>query len=49
MEKDLVRHGKRLRVKIPAGIKTGQKIRLRNARLTTDGVPGDIYVKVLVK
>jgi curved DNA-binding protein len=48
-EKDLVRNGKRLRVKIPAGIITGQKIRLRNARLTTDGLPGDIYVKVLVK
>ena len=48
-EKDLVRNGKRLRVKIPAGIKTGQKIRLRNAQLTTDGAPGDIYIKVLVK
>ncbi len=49
MEKDLTRRGKKLRVKIPAGIRSGQKIRLRNARLTTDGVPGDIYIKVLVK
>ncbi|MDO9334425.1 MAG: DnaJ C-terminal domain-containing protein [Dehalococcoidales bacterium] len=49
MEKDLVRKGKRLRVKIPAGIKSGARIRLRNARLTTDGLPGDIYIKILVK
>jgi curved DNA-binding protein len=49
MEKDLVRKGKRLRVKIPAGIKSGTRIRLRNARLTTDGLPGDIYIKILVK
>src|SRR5208283_320956 len=49
MEKDLTRNGKRLRVTIPARIKSGMKIRLRNARLTTDGVPGDIYIKVNVK
>jgi DnaJ-class molecular chaperone len=49
MEKDLVRKGKRLRVKIPAGIKSGTRIRLRNARLATDGLPGDIFVKILVK
>jgi len=48
-EKNLVRKGKKLRVKIPAGIKSGTRIRLRNARLTTDGLPGDIFVKVLVK
>jgi DnaJ-class molecular chaperone len=49
MEKDLPRNGKKLRVKIPARIKSGTKIRLRNARLTTDGIPGDIYIKVNVK
>ncbi|MDP2920369.1 MAG: DnaJ domain-containing protein [Dehalococcoidia bacterium] len=49
MEKDLVRKGKRLRVKIPAGIKPGTRIRLRNARMTTDRVLGDIYIRVLVK
>jgi curved DNA-binding protein len=49
MEKDLVRKGKQLRVKIPAGIRSGTRIRLRNARLTTDGLPGDIFVKILVK
>jgi curved DNA-binding protein len=49
MEKDLVRNGKRLRVKIPAGVKSGTRVRLRNARFTTDGIPGDIFIRVLVK
>ena len=49
MEKDLVRQGKRLKVKIPAGIKSGVKLRLRNARQITDGAPGDIMVLVKVK
>ena len=49
LEKDLTRNGKRLRVKIPARIKSGTRIRLRNARLTTDGFPGDIYITVNVK
>jgi DnaJ-class molecular chaperone len=49
MEKDLPRNGKKLRVKIPARIKSGTRIRLRNARLTTDGIPGDIYITVIVK
>jgi curved DNA-binding protein len=49
MEKDLMRLGKRLRVKIPAGIKSGTKIRLNNARLMTDRTQGDIYIKVNVK
>jgi curved DNA-binding protein len=49
LEKDLVRKGKRLRVKIPARVKNGTKIRLRNARQTTDGQPGDIIILVRVK
>jgi curved DNA-binding protein len=49
MDKDLPRNGKKLRVKIPARLKSGARIRLRNARLTTDGVPGDIYITVKVK
>lgn len=49
VEKDLVRKGKKLRVKIPAGIKTGNKVRLRNARKVTDGEPGDIMIMVKVK
>jgi curved DNA-binding protein len=49
VEKDLKRRGKKLRVKIPAGVKTGSKVRLRNARMVTDGEPGDIMVLVKVK
>jgi curved DNA-binding protein len=49
VEKDLVRKGKKLRVKIPAGVKTGSKVRLRNARQVTDGEPGDIMIIVKVK
>jgi DnaJ-class molecular chaperone len=49
MEKDLVRKGKKLRVKIPAGIKDGMNVRLPNARKITDGQPGDILIKVKVK
>jgi len=49
LEKDLTRRGKTLKVKIPAGIKTGTKVRLRNARQITDGQPGDILIQVKVK
>jgi len=49
LEKDLVRNDKKLRVKIPAGIKSGTKVRLRNARRITDGQPGDIIILVKVK
>ena len=48
-EKDLVRRGKRLRVKIPAGIKNGTTVRLRDACQKTDGQPGDIMITVNVK
>lgn len=49
MEKDLARRGKRLRVRIPKGIKSGTTVRLRNARRITDGQPGDIRIVVKVK
>ncbi len=49
LEKDLTRKGKKLRVKIPARIKSGTNILLRNALRTTDGVPGDIIITVRVK
>jgi DnaJ-class molecular chaperone len=49
MEKDLVRRGKKLRVKIPAGIKSGTIIKLRDARKITDKYPGDILIQVNVK
>lgn len=49
IEKELVRSGKKLRVKIPSGIKNGEKVRLRNARNVTDGQQGDILIRVTVK
>jgi curved DNA-binding protein len=47
--KILKRRGKRLEVKIPAGVNTGSVVRLRNARQISDGLPGDILIKVIVK
>lgn len=49
MEEDLVRRGKKLRVRIPAGIKTGTKLKLWHAQQITDGKPGDIIILVKVK
>jgi curved DNA-binding protein len=49
VKKILKRKGKRLEVKIPAGIRTGNVVRLRNARQLSDGLPGDILIKVIVK
>jgi len=49
LEKDLKRRGKKLRVKTPAGVRNGTKIRLRNARQVTDGQQGDIIIQVKVK
>jgi curved DNA-binding protein len=49
LQKDLKRRGKTLRVKIPAGVETGSKVRLRNACQITDGQPGDIMILVKVK
>ena len=49
LEKDLVRKGKKLRVRIPPGIKSGTTVRLRNARQVTDGQQGDIIIQVKVK
>ncbi len=49
IEKELTRRGKKLKVTIPPGIKTGMKVKLRNARQLTDGHPGDILIRVKVK
>jgi curved DNA-binding protein len=49
VKKILKRKGKRLEVRIPAGVKTGDVVRFRNALQTSDGLPGDILVKVIVK
>ena len=49
VKKTLKRKGKKLEVKIPAGVKTGSVVRLKNARQISDGSPGDILIKVIVK
>lgn len=49
LNKDLVRNGHKLRVKIPKAVTDGTAIKLTNARMVTDGVPGDIIIKVKVK
>jgi DnaJ-class molecular chaperone len=49
IDKDLIRKGKKIRVEIPAGVKPGNKVRLRNALKTTDGQPGDIIINIQVK
>jgi curved DNA-binding protein len=49
VKKILKRKGKSLEVKIPAGVRTGNVVRLRNARQISDGSPGDILIKVIVK
>jgi curved DNA-binding protein len=45
----LKRKGKKLEVKIPAGVTTGSVVKLSNALQTSDGLPGDILIKVIVK
>ena len=47
--KILKRKGRRLEVNIPAGAGTGSMVKLINARQATDGVPGNILIKVVVK
>jgi len=49
VRKILKRRGKKLEVRIPAGVRTGSVVRLRNARQISDGLPGDILIKVIVK
>jgi len=49
VKKILKRKGKKLEVKIPAGVRTGSVVKLRNARQIIDGAPGDILIRVMVK
>ena len=49
LEKDLVRKGKKIRVKIPAGVKSGSKVELKNALQITDNRTGDITIQIKVK
>lgn len=39
----------KIEISIPPGVKTGQKIRYRGARLRLDNKPGDLYVHIKVK
>jgi Hsp70 protein/TIR domain/DnaJ C terminal domain len=41
--------GRQIRVKIPAGIKAGQKLRIRGYGFKEDGQTGDLYISVSVK
>jgi len=45
----LTRNGKKLELKLPAGISTGKIVKLTNALQLTDNRPGDILVKIRVK
>ena len=48
-KKILTRNGKRLEVKVPAGVRAGNVVKLSNARRVTDGVPGDILIQIAIK
>ena len=45
----LPRNDKRLQVKVPAGTRSGQTVLLRNALKVTDGIEGDILIRVRVE
>ncbi len=45
----LTRNGKRLEVKVPAGARKHQVVRLRNAQRLTDGHDGDILIRLIVQ
>jgi curved DNA-binding protein len=49
VQKILKRKGKKLEVRIPAGVKPGDVVRYRNALQASDGLPGDILIKVMIK
>ncbi|UCC17642.1 MAG: DnaJ domain-containing protein [Dehalococcoidales bacterium] len=49
LEKELKRNGKKLKVKIPANIRNGSKVRLKNALHLTDGSPGDIIIHIKIE
>ncbi|HEY93413.1 MAG TPA: DnaJ domain-containing protein [Dehalococcoidia bacterium] len=49
MEKQLKRNDTKLKVKIPANVRTGSNVRLKNALQLTDGRPGDIIIHIKVE
>ncbi len=48
LEKELVRNGKKLIMRIPAGVRDGSMIVLRDGSQSADGEPGDIIILVRV-
>ena len=48
IEKNLTRNSKSILIKIPPGVNTGSKVKLKNALMITDGQPGDIIVNIRV-
>jgi curved DNA-binding protein len=45
-KKMLTRKGKKLEVKVPPGVKSGNVLKLSDACRVTDGCPGDILIKI---
>lgn len=45
----LTRNGKRLEVKVPAGVVAGNTVKLANALQLTDGQTGDIVIQIKIK
>jgi nucleoside-diphosphate-sugar epimerase len=45
--RELLKDGKE--VKVPAGVKSGNVLKLRGACQATDGHPGDILIKIKIK
>ena len=39
---------KKIHVNIPPNVKDGQQVRLKNALKVTDGVPGDIFITIVI-
>ena len=48
-KKMLTRKGKKLEVKVPPGVKSGNVLKLSDACQATDGCPGDILIKIKTK
>ena len=49
VEMEYKRGKRKILIAIPPGIKTGEKVRYKGARLKLDGKPGDLYVHIQVK
>jgi len=45
----LVRNDKRLQVKVPSGTRTGETVLIQNALNDTDGIEGDILIRVRIE